>query len=71
MTLSPQAMASLVRFGKVTLFGAIVLAVDGAITFLTANSLGLAPTYQSVVQLVAVPVLAAAQKWATWQEAQP
>jgi hypothetical protein len=49
----------------------VVLVADAAITFVTGNSLGLAPTAQSVVMLVGVPALAGAQKWATWQEAQP
>jgi hypothetical protein len=68
--LSPKAQASLLRFVKVTVIGFVFLTADGAITFLTGNSLGLAPTYQSLVMVLAVPALTAAEKWATWQKSQ-
>lgn len=71
MNLTPKGRASLLRFAKMTILSAIVLTVDGAITLLTGNVLGLAPTYQSIVMAFAIPALAGGEKWANWQEAQP
>lgn len=71
MSLTPKGRSSLLRFLKVTACGVVVLVADAAVTFATGNSLGLAPTYQSIVMALGVPALAGVEKWATWQEAQP
>jgi hypothetical protein len=71
IALNPKAVAALARFVKVLLLGSALLAVNGALTMVTANALDLAPNYQSFVMLVGVPILAAAQKWLTWETTQP
>ena len=70
MNLTPKSRAAVVRFVKVTIFGAAFLAADGLVTLATGNALNLAPTYQSLVMAFGVPALAAAEKWANWQESQ-
>lgn len=68
--MSPKQIAVLVRFLKITALGCAVLFVDGFITLTTNNAFDIAPTYQAFVMLLAVPALAAAEKWLTWEETQ-
>lgn len=70
MNVTPKSQAAIVRFAKIAGLGAAVLWIDGLVTLATGNVLGLAPTYQSLVMAFAIPALAAAEKWASWQEAQ-
>jgi hypothetical protein len=68
---NPKAYAALLRFAKSFALGAAFLAVDGAVTLLSSNALGIAPTYQSLVMAIAVPLLLAGEKWITWAQSQP
>ena len=71
MTLSPRVSAALLRLGKGVAFGTLVLAIDAVVTLLTSNALGLAPGASTLLVAYAVPALLGAEKWASWQRAQP
>ena len=68
--LSPKAKATLKRWAKATLLGSAALALDGLVTVLTNNGLGLNPTASTLAVTYLVPFFIGAEKWLNWQEAQ-
>jgi hypothetical protein len=68
--LTARRKATITRFVRILAFSVAVIVLEGLVTFFTNNALGLEPTSQSLVMLIVVPALAAADKWARWNEAQ-
>ena len=70
MFLTPRGLASLTRWFKVTAFGVLAMVAGSLITFATNNGLDLTPTIQTFDLAIVVPLLAAFEKWASWQTTQ-
>lgn len=71
MNATPRSNATLLRLAKGVAFGSLVLVLDAVATIVTSNTFGLAPTASTFLAAYAVPVLMAAEKWASWQRTQP